>query len=149
VVMVEDCCAALSDDEHRAALENIIQQFGDVMTAEEVVARLRHASNVPPPVAAKGQGTGGHEDRRALRHVGRPIWKIPRHARADKSDRSRICCRRRAENAVGACLKSPFTGRIRSRPPSLCWRATKVAGALPAGRRWSRCSMPVCWRYQP
>ena len=57
VVMVEDCCAALSDDEHRAALENIIQQFGDVMTAEEVVARLRHASNVPPPVEAKGQGT--------------------------------------------------------------------------------------------
>jgi ureidoacrylate peracid hydrolase len=57
VVMVEDCCAALSDDEHRAALENIIQQFGDVMTAEEVVARLRHVSNVSPPVEAKGQGT--------------------------------------------------------------------------------------------
>lgn len=41
VVMVEDCCAALSDDEHRGALENIIQQFGDVMTADEVLARLR------------------------------------------------------------------------------------------------------------
>src|SRR5262245_30490160 len=26
-VLVEDCCAALSDDEHRCALENIIQQF--------------------------------------------------------------------------------------------------------------------------
>jgi ureidoacrylate peracid hydrolase len=41
VVLVEDCCAALSDDEHRSALENIIQQFGDVMTADEVLARLR------------------------------------------------------------------------------------------------------------
>jgi len=40
VVMVSDCCAALSDDEHRATLETIIQQFGDVMTADEVLARL-------------------------------------------------------------------------------------------------------------
>ena len=47
VVMVEDCCAALSDDEHRGALENIIQQFGDVMTAREVLARLRHIENAP------------------------------------------------------------------------------------------------------
>jgi ureidoacrylate peracid hydrolase len=45
VVMVEDCCAALSDDEHRSALENIIQQFGDVMTASEALARLRHIDN--------------------------------------------------------------------------------------------------------
>jgi len=45
VVLVEDCCAALSDDEHRSALENIIQQFGDVMTADEVLARLRHPEN--------------------------------------------------------------------------------------------------------
>src|SRR5471030_1239422 len=40
VVMVSDCCAALSDDEHRATLETMIQQFGDVMTAEEVLAVL-------------------------------------------------------------------------------------------------------------
>lgn len=40
VVMVSDCLAALSDDEHRAALETIIQQFGDVMTGAEVVARV-------------------------------------------------------------------------------------------------------------
>jgi ureidoacrylate peracid hydrolase len=40
VVMVSDCCAALSDDEHQASLETFIQQFGDVMTAEEVIARL-------------------------------------------------------------------------------------------------------------
>ena len=45
VVMVEDCCAALSDDEHRAALENMIQQFGDVMTADEVVAVLKARPN--------------------------------------------------------------------------------------------------------
>jgi ureidoacrylate peracid hydrolase len=40
-VMIQDCCAALSDDEHRAALENVIQQFGDVMTADEVISLLR------------------------------------------------------------------------------------------------------------
>ena len=45
-VMVEDCCAALSDDEHRAALENMIQQFGDVMTADEVLARLYGYANI-------------------------------------------------------------------------------------------------------
>jgi ureidoacrylate peracid hydrolase len=45
VVMVSDCCAALSDDEHLAALENMIQQFGDVMTANEVLERLRSDSN--------------------------------------------------------------------------------------------------------
>jgi ureidoacrylate peracid hydrolase len=45
VVLVEDCCAALSDDEHRSALENIIQQFGDVMTADEVLTRLRRLEN--------------------------------------------------------------------------------------------------------
>lgn len=57
VVMVEDCCAALSDEEHRAALENIIQQFGDVMTSDEVLARLRGASNKSlPRQAAQGKG---------------------------------------------------------------------------------------------
>jgi ureidoacrylate peracid hydrolase len=45
VVMVSDCCAALSDDEHRGALENIIQQFGDVMTGDEVLERLRRRTN--------------------------------------------------------------------------------------------------------
>jgi ureidoacrylate peracid hydrolase len=45
VVMVSDCCAALSDDEHRATLENMIQQFGDVMTADEVLERLRTGNN--------------------------------------------------------------------------------------------------------
>lgn len=40
VVMVSDCCAALSDDEHRATLESIIQQFGDVMSRDEVLSRM-------------------------------------------------------------------------------------------------------------
>lgn len=40
VVLVSDCAAALSDDEHRATLENVIQQFGDVRTAEEALALL-------------------------------------------------------------------------------------------------------------
>lgn len=40
VVMVADCCAALSDREHLAALENTIQQFGDVLTGSEIVARF-------------------------------------------------------------------------------------------------------------
>jgi len=45
VVVVSDCCAALSDDEHRSALENMIQQFGDVMTTDEVLERLRRKTN--------------------------------------------------------------------------------------------------------
>lgn len=40
VVMLSDCCAALSDEEHNATLETIIQQFGDVMTGDEAVALL-------------------------------------------------------------------------------------------------------------
>lgn len=44
-VMVSDCCAALSDDEHRAALENIFQQFGDVSTSEEVLRKLSASGN--------------------------------------------------------------------------------------------------------
>ena len=39
-VLVADCCAALSEQEHQAALETFIQQFGDVMTGEEVLQRL-------------------------------------------------------------------------------------------------------------
>lgn len=41
VVMLSDCTAALSDEEHRATLENVIQQFGDVMTADEVLRILK------------------------------------------------------------------------------------------------------------
>jgi ureidoacrylate peracid hydrolase len=45
VIMVNDCCAALSDREHLASLENMIQQFGDVMSAAEVAERLIWRSN--------------------------------------------------------------------------------------------------------
>ncbi len=41
--MLSDCCAALSDEEHRNALENIVQQFGNVMSSTEVVERLQKA----------------------------------------------------------------------------------------------------------
>ena len=41
VVMVDDCNAALSDDEHLATLESMIQQFGDVLTADEVISILK------------------------------------------------------------------------------------------------------------
>ena len=44
VVMLSDCCAALSDDEHQATLETFIQQFGDVMTSAGVLKRLGQAA---------------------------------------------------------------------------------------------------------
>ena len=47
VALISDCTAALSDDEHRATLENVIQQFGDVLTAEEALAFLEAGSARP------------------------------------------------------------------------------------------------------
>lgn len=44
VLMLSDCCAALSDDEHRASLETIIQQFGDVVTADQACELLRRGA---------------------------------------------------------------------------------------------------------
>lgn len=49
VVMVSDCLAALSDDEHRASLETFIQQFGDVMNSGEVIAALSVLPNEKAP----------------------------------------------------------------------------------------------------
>jgi ureidoacrylate peracid hydrolase len=43
VVLLSDCTAALSDDEQRATLENVIQQFGDVLSSGEVLERLPRA----------------------------------------------------------------------------------------------------------
>jgi ureidoacrylate peracid hydrolase len=40
VIMVADCCAALSEKEHVDALETIIQQFGDVLNASQILALL-------------------------------------------------------------------------------------------------------------
>lgn len=39
-VFVSDANATLTDEEHNATLANILQVFGDVMTADEVIARL-------------------------------------------------------------------------------------------------------------
>lgn len=41
VVMLSDCTAALSDAEHLATLENMIQQFGDVLSADEALRILK------------------------------------------------------------------------------------------------------------
>lgn len=55
VVMVADCLAALSDDEHRATLETMIQQFGDVMTVDEVLGVLS------PRTASAASATTGRQ----------------------------------------------------------------------------------------
>jgi ureidoacrylate peracid hydrolase len=39
-IMLSDCCAALSEEEHRATLETFIQQFGDVLTGDEAIALM-------------------------------------------------------------------------------------------------------------
>jgi ureidoacrylate peracid hydrolase len=41
-VLVEDACAAQTDAEHLASLENAARVFGDVMTVAEALASLRH-----------------------------------------------------------------------------------------------------------
>lgn len=51
VVLLSDCTAALSDDEQRATLENVIQQFGDVCTAEEALALLDAGAGSGPQAA--------------------------------------------------------------------------------------------------
>ena len=48
-VMVSDCLAALSDEEHLAALETFIQQFGDVLTHAEALELVGlHANRAVP-----------------------------------------------------------------------------------------------------
>ena len=42
VTLLSDCCGALSDDEHRSAMENIIQQFGNVLTSKQALEMLRN-----------------------------------------------------------------------------------------------------------
>ncbi len=48
-VMLSDCTAALSDEEHRSALENFIQQFGDVMTHQEAIELVGRKPNSDTP----------------------------------------------------------------------------------------------------
>ena len=52
-VMVSDANAAVSDDEHNATLANMLRIFGDVMSTDEVVARLVPAASTAKPVAAE------------------------------------------------------------------------------------------------
>jgi ureidoacrylate peracid hydrolase len=47
VVLLSDCTAALSDEEHRATLENVIQQFGDVLSADEAIKLFDRRSARP------------------------------------------------------------------------------------------------------
>jgi len=68
IVMVSDCCAALSDDEHQASLETIIQQFGDVLTRDEVIARLDGRSNVSSVQSAAGKSRRAEKPRVKVRH---------------------------------------------------------------------------------
>ncbi|HKQ28419.1 MAG TPA: cysteine hydrolase [Burkholderiales bacterium] len=59
-VLLSDCCAALSDDEHLGALETFIQQFGDVMTSDEALERLQpegSAQDLKPSAALNTQET--------------------------------------------------------------------------------------------
>ena len=44
-VMLSDCCAALSEEEHRATLDIFFQQFGDVMTSDEILQILSSNRN--------------------------------------------------------------------------------------------------------
>ena len=41
VALISDCNATLTDEEHRAALDTFMMFFGDVMDANEAIARLR------------------------------------------------------------------------------------------------------------
>ena len=45
VAMVSDCLAAITDEEYRATLETFIQQFGDVVTSDDVIAALHNHPN--------------------------------------------------------------------------------------------------------
>ena len=47
-VMISDCTAALSDEEHRASLETFIQQFGDVVTHSEAIELVGRQANIDP-----------------------------------------------------------------------------------------------------
>jgi len=47
VALLSDCTAALSDEEQRATLENVIQQFGDVLTADEALSLFDRGSAPP------------------------------------------------------------------------------------------------------
>ena len=51
MVMVSDGNAATTDDEHNATLANMLRIFGDVMSTDEVIARLVPAASAKPVAA--------------------------------------------------------------------------------------------------
>ena len=61
VVLLSDWTAALSDEEQRATLENVIQQFGDVLTANEALTLL-DVGGKPQPPARAGYQVHGHRN---------------------------------------------------------------------------------------
>jgi ureidoacrylate peracid hydrolase len=48
VAMVSDANAAMSDEEHAAALNTFAMMFGDVMTVDEVLSRIALGESAPP-----------------------------------------------------------------------------------------------------
>ena len=57
VIMVSDGCAAGTDEEHSAALLTFLLLFGDVMTADEVVATVQQNSKNSTASAASTSST--------------------------------------------------------------------------------------------
>ena len=51
-LMVADCCAAATDEEHAATLGNFYLFFGDVQTTDEIIARLEVAKRRNAPKAS-------------------------------------------------------------------------------------------------
>ncbi len=61
VVLISDCNATLTDEEHAAALNTFMMFFGDVMTGDEAVARLNAA-----PAGRSHSAGRGNADARCL-----------------------------------------------------------------------------------
>jgi ureidoacrylate peracid hydrolase len=58
VIMLSDGTAALTDEEHAGALNTFIMFFGDVMTTDEVIGRLRLNSPTAKPVKGSDRRAG-------------------------------------------------------------------------------------------
>jgi ureidoacrylate peracid hydrolase len=72
VIMVSDANAALTDEEHAAALNTFMMFFGDVMSAEETIARLnRKGGTAAGAQGAPDQGIVGPSTKTAA-VAGRP-----------------------------------------------------------------------------
>ncbi len=54
VVVVEDCCSALSEEDHQAALRNLDRYFGQVVPAQALLEVWRAVDRVRSPVGSPG-----------------------------------------------------------------------------------------------